>query len=73
MSADSVTRTVKCPLCGKPAQWSVGNPDRPFCSARCKQIDLGAWASETYRVAASPPEADDDAPAPTPGVGHQTR
>jgi endogenous inhibitor of DNA gyrase (YacG/DUF329 family) len=38
-----------CPYCRKPAQWE-GNPFRPFCSERCKMIDLGKWASEGYRV-----------------------
>jgi len=32
------------------AAWSTGNPFRPFCSERCKLIDLGAWATEQYRV-----------------------
>lgn len=62
MNSSSVTRVVKCPTCGKPAQWRAENPDRPFCSSRCKQIDLGAWASEAYRVAVPAPE-DDDKPA----------
>lgn len=43
-------RTVPCPHCKGPAEWSPANPYRPFCSERCKQIDLGAWASEAYRV-----------------------
>jgi endogenous inhibitor of DNA gyrase (YacG/DUF329 family) len=41
---------VCCPQCGNEALWSPENKYRPFCSERCKQIDLGAWASETYRV-----------------------
>jgi len=40
---------VKCPHCKKETPWE-GNPFRPFCSERCKMIDLGAWASEEYRV-----------------------
>lgn len=43
-------REFPCPRCKKPAQWS-NNPFRPFCSERCKMIDLGAWANEDYRVA----------------------
>ncbi|TAK45938.1 MAG: DNA gyrase inhibitor YacG [Betaproteobacteria bacterium] len=43
-------RTVLCPRCGAPAVFSTENPWRPFCSERCKLIDLGAWASESYRV-----------------------
>lgn len=43
-------RMVSCPQCGKTAAWDGTNPYRPFCSERCKMIDLGAWASESYRV-----------------------
>jgi uncharacterized protein len=41
---------------------------RPFCSARCRQIDLGAWASEAYSVPASPPDASDGEDFLPPGV-----
>jgi hypothetical protein len=40
---------VKCPRCGTVVEWQ-GNEWRPFCSERCKLIDLGAWASEEYRI-----------------------
>ena len=46
-------RTVKCPHCGAPVRWEPESRFRPFCSERCKQIDLGAWASERYRVPAA--------------------
>jgi endogenous inhibitor of DNA gyrase (YacG/DUF329 family) len=55
---DKPVRTVKCPTCGKPVEWKAENHFRPFCSARCKQIDLGAWASEAYRVPSSPPDSE---------------
>jgi hypothetical protein len=42
-------RTKQCPTCGKSAAWK-GNPYRPFCSERCKLIDLGQWATEKYRI-----------------------
>jgi uncharacterized protein len=42
---------IRCPRCGTLANWQ-GNPDRPFCSPRCRLIDLGHWADETYRVPA---------------------
>ena len=45
------SRTVSCPRCAKPVAWGPESPFRPFCSERCKMIDLGAWASEEYRVA----------------------
>jgi endogenous inhibitor of DNA gyrase (YacG/DUF329 family) len=41
---------VACPTCQTKTPWSKENPDRPFCSARCKLIDLGAWASESYSI-----------------------
>ncbi len=41
---------VKCPICRKETEWE-GNPFRPFCSERCKTIDLAGWASEEYRIA----------------------
>ena len=43
-------RKVRCPQCGGESLWSADNKFRPFCSQRCKLIDLGAWASESYRV-----------------------
>ena len=42
--------TVRCPQCGSESIWSADNKYRPFCCERCKLIDLGAWASEAYRV-----------------------
>ncbi len=41
---------VRCPQCGGESVWSADNAFRPFCCERCKLIDLGAWASEAYRV-----------------------
>jgi endogenous inhibitor of DNA gyrase (YacG/DUF329 family) len=41
--------TIKCPHCKKETELS-GNPFRPFCSERCKMIDLGAWATDQYRI-----------------------
>ncbi len=50
---------VKCPRCGKPVKWVPESAWRPFCSARCKQIDLGAWASGDYRIPdTTPPDPD---------------
>jgi len=36
---------IKCPECGRLAEWSRDNPFRPFCSERCKMVDLGEWAT----------------------------
>jgi endogenous inhibitor of DNA gyrase (YacG/DUF329 family) len=41
---------ITCPTCGKEMEWDVNNRFRPFCSERCKLIDLGKWANEEYRV-----------------------
>jgi hypothetical protein len=41
---------VTCPTCGKEHVWDTGNRFRPFCSERCKLVDLGKWANEEYRV-----------------------
>jgi len=53
-------RIVNCPQCGNPVEWRPENAYRPFCSQRCKLIDLGAWASEDYRVPTSPPDSGDN-------------
>ena len=45
-----MTTVVKCPSCGAEVRWVPENRFRPFCSARCKQLDLGAWAAEKYRI-----------------------
>ena len=50
--------TVDCPTCGQKVEWSDKSPYRPFCSLRCKQIDLGAWAEEKYVIPGANP-ADD--------------
>jgi hypothetical protein len=51
-SSPNAVRTVRCPQCGRPAVYSPENPFRPFCSERCRLIDLGQWADESYRVPA---------------------
>jgi len=42
--------TVSCPTCGKGVTWSEKTPWRPFCSERCRLIDLGAWFAEDNRI-----------------------
>ena len=42
-------REIRCPQCHRPTVWA-DNDNRPFFSERCRVIDLGAWADETYRV-----------------------
>ena len=58
MSNAAPGRIVMCPKCGKPASMDASNRWRPFCSERCRLIDLGAWATESYRVAGK--AADDE-------------
>lgn len=43
-------RLVACPKCSRTSEFSPDNPFRPFCSERCKLIDLGIWASEGYTI-----------------------
>ena len=47
------TTIVSCPQCKKEVPWNNGSLYRPFCSERCKNIDLGAWASENFRMPAA--------------------
>ena len=55
--ASQIRRGAKCAICGKPE-----NPEhRPFCSPRCRDIDLARWLGGTYRIAGDPaPIAEDD-------------
>ncbi|MFM2345849.1 MAG: gyrase inhibitor YacG [Pseudomonadota bacterium] len=57
-------RQVPCPACSTPAPFAKDlNPYRPFCSLRCREHDLGAWACGGYRVGAVEPPDDFDAGA----------
>ncbi len=53
---------VKCPTCQQPVEWSTAQPWRPFCSERCRLIDLGLWATESWRIEGDtePAPADPD-------------
>jgi endogenous inhibitor of DNA gyrase (YacG/DUF329 family) len=52
--------SVKCPICSQEKTWRPSNHFKPFCSERCKLIDLGEWASETRRIISSEPVSPDD-------------
>ncbi len=54
--------TVSCPTCKKPVPWTTEQTFKPFCSQRCKLIDLGDWATEAHKV---PGEQTYPAPADT--------
>jgi uncharacterized protein len=45
---------VACPTCHKSQQWDIKNLYRPFCSERCKLIDLGEWADESRKIPGKP-------------------
>jgi endogenous inhibitor of DNA gyrase (YacG/DUF329 family) len=42
--------SVKCPTCKRPVPWSADSVYRPFCSDRCRLIDLGAWLTEQHKI-----------------------
>lgn len=52
-------KNILCPTCQKKDVWKSTNPFRPFCSERCKLIDLGEWADERHRIAGDPVLPDD--------------
>jgi uncharacterized protein len=65
MSDPAAERVVPCPTCRGPSVYGSRNAFRPFCCERCRDVDLGAWASEKFRVAeAQPPHEDDRGAAP---------
>jgi len=66
----STRRIVTCPTCGGESVYAPENPFRPFCSERCKNVDFGAWASESYRVSAPPTSQDADADETPPPEPH---
>ncbi|HLV48437.1 MAG TPA: DNA gyrase inhibitor YacG [Aliidiomarina sp.] len=53
--------TVKCPTCQATVKWEPASEFRPFCSDRCKLIDLGEWANEEKRIPGEelPPTANE--------------
>lgn len=57
---------VHCPQCGGDSVFAPSNPFRPFCSRRCKDIDFGAWADESFRI-------PDDAEPPSGALGSEGR
>lgn len=52
---------VRCPSCGRKIPYSTDNPFRPFCSERCKLLDLGAWANEERTIKGKAVDEDEDA------------
>ena len=54
MKTETPARIVRCPGCSGDSRYAADNPYRPFCSARCKNVDFGGWASESFRLQARP-------------------
>lgn len=57
-----MAQRVLCPTCRRPIEWSDEFPQRPFCSERCRLIDLGAWLSEQHAIPGEPAEGAPEAP-----------
>lgn len=51
MTSTKKSPLINCPTCNKQIAWTPENTFRPFCSERCKMIDLGVWAKEGYSIA----------------------
>ena len=56
---------ARCPVCKRPVARRPGNESFPFCSPRCRLIDLGKWLGGDYRIAGRPEENEDELSAPT--------
>lgn len=67
---DAPVKHVTCPTCGGVSVYAPSNPFRPFCSERCKQIDLGAWASEQFTMPVDTQPDDDPAALGHPQPGN---
>ncbi len=61
---DKIIHVVKCPTCSQPVPWVQTQRYKPFCSERCKLIDLGEWAMEAKRIPGEPvfPAPDNEDP-----------
>lgn len=51
---------VACPTCKTSVPWTAQQRFKPFCSERCKMIDLGDWATEAHKIPAEPLVSDAD-------------
>jgi uncharacterized protein len=59
-SLDAALKRVRCPACGGQSIYAPSNPYRPFCGERCKNLDLGAWASERFKLPEQETNSDPD-------------
>lgn len=60
-----MTKIVKCPTCKKKVEWKTSSIFRPFCTDRCRLIDLGEWASEKHVIPDEPIHSTEEIPFPT--------
>jgi len=61
---------MRCPICKKPideAEKSKPNSAYPFCSDRCKLIDLGRWLDGSYQIPVTPEDPEEPTPRSEPG------
>ncbi|WP_373048281.1 DNA gyrase inhibitor YacG [Vulgatibacter sp.] len=63
---------LRCVICSKPVERRPVNPYYPFCSHRCRLVDLGKWIGEEYKVPAQPGELDEEALAVLEGESGDT-
>ena len=56
----SMAAIVKCPTCKRPVEWTEASVYRPFCSDRCRLIDLGGWLTEQHAIPDETGTAGDD-------------
>lgn len=57
---------LNCPTCQKPVEWNAEATWRPFCSERCKLIDLGAWMTEKHAIPGEEAQPDEIGAVPSP-------
>jgi len=60
----------KCPICDAAVKPRAANPCFPFCTSRCKMIDLGKWVNEEYRIPVQGDELEDDPDGGASGSDH---
>jgi uncharacterized protein len=66
-----MSKIVACPVCGVAVPWRSDSAWRPFCSERCKSIDLGEWAAERHAIAGQIGPGDEaTVPAATDPLEH---
>jgi endogenous inhibitor of DNA gyrase (YacG/DUF329 family) len=64
---------VKCPTCARPILWNAAFPERPFCSERCRLIDLGAWLNGDRAIPGEPVDPSGLPPADDPDARRERR